>query len=57
MSYILAPNKEMLTPLLTFCLCAHRFCLRAIILSYAELTLAWTHHSFAYATPLQGPLA
>ena len=27
MSYILAPNKEMLTPLLTFCLRAHRFCL------------------------------
>ena len=28
MSYILAPNKEMLTPLLPFCLRAHKFCLR-----------------------------
>ena len=28
---ILAPNKEMLTPLLTFCLRAHRFCLRAYL--------------------------
>ena len=28
MSYILAPNKEMLTPLLQFCLRAHKFCLR-----------------------------
>ena len=40
---------------------AHRFCLRsstgfadAHIFSYAELTLAYTHHSFAYTTPLQG---
>ena len=53
MSYILAPNKEMLTTLLTFCYertgfaCAH-------ILSYAELTLAYAYHSFAYATALQG---
>ena len=27
----------------------------AHILSYAELTLAYAHHSFACATPLQGP--
>jgi hypothetical protein len=31
MSYILAPNKEMLMPLLTFCLRAHRFCLRSYL--------------------------
>ena len=40
MSYILAPNKEMLTPLLTFCLRAHRFCLRAYLVlrgAYAGL--------------------
>ena len=59
MSYILAPTKEMLrrhcqhfslTPLRTGFAYAH-----AHILSYAELTLAYAHHSFAYATPLQGP--
>jgi hypothetical protein len=55
MSYILAPNKEMLTPLLTFCLPAHKFCLRA----YLVLRGAYTGlHSpfFSYATPLQGAL-
>ena len=53
MSYILAPNKEMLTPLLTFCLRAPGFAY-AHIFSYAELTLAYAHHSFVCATPLQG---
>ena len=40
MPYILAPNKEMLTPLLTFCLRAHRFCLGAYLVvrgAYAGL--------------------
>ena len=40
MSYILAPNKEMLTPLLTSCLRTHRFCLRAYLVlrgAYAGL--------------------
>ena len=54
MSYILAPNKECLRvrPLLTAYVRAgfaypH-------ILSYAELALAYAHHSSAYATALQG---
>ena len=55
MSYILAPNKEMLTPLLTIRLAYARTGFAyAHILSYAELTLAYAHHSFAYATALQG---
>ena len=54
MSYILAPNKEMPTPLLTSCLRARTGFAYTHILSYAELTLAYAHHSLAYATPLQG---
>ena len=57
MSYILAPNKEMLTPLFTvrFAYARTGFTY-AHILSYAELTLAYAHHSFSlrYTTPLQG---
>ena len=52
MSYILAPNKEMLTPLLT-CSYARTGFACAHILSYAQLTLAYAHRSFSYATPLQ----
>ena len=43
----------MLTPVFAFCLRVHRFCLHGY-LSYAELTLAYPHQSFAHATLLQG---
>ena len=46
MSYILAPNKEMLTPLLVFAYAHTRFAY-AHTLSYAELALAYAHHNFA----------
>ena len=51
MSYILAPSKEMLTPLLTFCLCGHkgRIFASAHFLSFAEPTMAYAHRSFAHA--------
>ena len=42
------------TPLLTSCLRARTGFAYTHILSYAELTLAYAHHSLAYATPLQG---
>ena len=42
----------MLTPVLAF-FYAHTGFADADILSYAELTLAYTHQSFAYATPFQ----
>ena len=56
MSYILAPNKEMLTrtPLLTaYVRTGFAY---PHILSYAELALAYTHYqyNFPYATPFQG---
>ena len=54
LSYTLAPNKEMLTQLLMLCVYACNGFAYAHILSCAELMLAYAHHSFAYATPLQG---
>ena len=45
----------MLTPLLTFYVRGHKFCLRAYLVlhgAYAGLR----SQSFSYATPLQGPL-
>ena len=44
-------NKEMLTPLLTFCLCGHKGTIfaSAHILSYGEPTMAYAHRSFAHA--------
>ena len=46
MSCILAPNKEMLTPVPTFCL-GGRSLASVDILSYAEFTLAYAYQSFA----------
>jgi len=55
MSYMLAPNKEMLTPLLTFCLCAHRFCLRAhLVLPGAYAVLRWPQFCLCH-TLTRGP--
>ena len=46
-AYVLLPRAQVL---LTRICCLTRSLRRA----YAELTLAYAHHSFAYATPLQG---
>jgi hypothetical protein len=55
MSYILAPNKEMLTPLLTSCLRAHRFCLRAyLVLRGAYAGLRAPQFCLRHTAPLQG---
>ena len=53
-SCILAANKEMLTPVLTFCLRAHRYCLRLLTQVFC-LTLSLRWLALAGASPYMGP--